>query len=243
MLLCYVGKGGRVGRYRSNGQVRVGVRARCRRESVLPTRFWVGQQQGGDEQVCGGDQGGVVVPAQPGASLEMIESETGFHPGSRARCASGSSPGAPARAAGCPREGSRASSRWARRRRSAIPRSAHRGQGAVLGAGDVAVRRADSHRGEPRTHRRGRIGRIGRIGLAAVAPGHGPQGLTTGCPDQVLAARGRARVAGCRRASATGVDRGLGDRVAGIGTGGALDCDDVIDAPLGQREPERGASP
>ena len=62
--------GGTVGRYRSNGQVRVGVRGERRTASVLPGCFWGGEPEGGEEQVGGGDQGGVVVPAQPATTLE-----------------------------------------------------------------------------------------------------------------------------------------------------------------------------
>src|ERR1700694_2770365 len=45
---------------------------------AVPTGFWVGQPQGGDELVGGGDEGGVVVPAGPGASLEVVQAQTGF---------------------------------------------------------------------------------------------------------------------------------------------------------------------
>ncbi len=52
------------------------MRAQC--SCTIPWRvspaqsLWVGQPQSGDEQVSGGDEGGVVVPAELGAALEMI---------------------------------------------------------------------------------------------------------------------------------------------------------------------------
>ena len=60
--------GGTVGRYRPNGQVRVGVRGERRTGSVLPSCFWGGEPEGGEEQVGSGDQGGVVVPDEPGTA-------------------------------------------------------------------------------------------------------------------------------------------------------------------------------
>ncbi len=57
--------------------------------------------------------------------------------------------------------------------------------------------------------------------------------------DEVLAGRVRA-VTGRRRAPAPAVGRSLRGRVAGMGAGRALDGDDVVDAPLGQRQPEGG---
>jgi len=41
--------------------------------------FWVGgQPQFGDEQVGGGDEGGVVVPAGEGAAFEVVQAQAVF---------------------------------------------------------------------------------------------------------------------------------------------------------------------
>jgi hypothetical protein len=44
----------------------------------LPGCFWVGEPQSGEEQLGGGGEGDVAVPADEGAAFEVVESEAGL---------------------------------------------------------------------------------------------------------------------------------------------------------------------
>jgi len=66
------------GRRRSSARGTAGGFSAGRRGSGLPIGFWVGDAGRGEEDVGGGGQGGVVVPAGPAATFELVKSDTVF---------------------------------------------------------------------------------------------------------------------------------------------------------------------
>ena len=133
----------------------------------------------------GGDEGGVVVPAGPGAALEVVESESGFQFPVVVFDAPADFGQAHEFLEGCVGvEGGEPVVGGFFCAGGPFGEQPAFGQAAVVGWGDVAVCRADTQGEESGAHRRGRV--VG-VGLGAVAPGHRLQGGAAGGHGQVPA--------------------------------------------------------